>query len=133
MALAAAEESYGGWIVDGNYRSKLVGVLDQADLMVWLDFPRLLVLSRVVRRTLGRALTRRELWNGNREDWRAFLSRNPETNIILWSWTRHRVYREQFEPMVAAAPDRWVRLRTPRQARAWLARLDVGSGAPEVE
>ena len=75
-ALTAAEATHGGWITDGNFRSKLGGVLDQADLTVC---------------------------------------------------------REQFEPMVAAAPDRWVRLHTPRQARAWLARLDVGPRTPEVE
>ncbi|MDQ1715955.1 MAG: hypothetical protein QOC60_1900 [Frankiaceae bacterium] len=133
VALARAEASHGGWIVDGDYGSKLGDTLDGADVWVWLDLPRWLVLSRIVRRTLARALTRRELWNGNREDWRAFLSRSPQTNIILWSWTRHSLSREQFEPMVAAAPDHWLRLRTPGQTRAWLAQLDVGSEAPGFE
>jgi hypothetical protein len=50
----------GGWVVDGNYRSR-VGDLINADTYVWLDYPRSIVMRRVVRRTLGRVVTRREL------------------------------------------------------------------------
>ncbi len=120
-ALTSYDESPGGWVADGNYFSKLGDILDGADVRVWLDFPRALVLSRVVRRTFARVLTRRALWNGNREDWRAILSRDPHVNIILWSWTRHQVCREQFGPLACAQPLRWVHLRTPRQAERWLA------------
>ena len=112
-----------GWVVDGNYRRRVGHVL-QPDTYVWLDYPRWLVLVRVVRRTLARALLRRELWNGNRERWRSLLRREPADNIVLWSWTQHERYRRDYA--AASAVDRdaeWVRLRSPREADRWLASL----------
>ena len=47
-------------------------------------------MSRVVRRTLRRGLLRTELWHGNREDLRNLLDRDPEQNVVLWSWTGAR-------------------------------------------
>jgi adenylate kinase family enzyme len=118
--LAESELAEGGWVVDGNYRSMIGDLVAGADLTVWLDYPRGLVLWRVMRRSLGRVLTRRELWNGNQESWRALLSRDPQTNIVLWSWRQHRRTRAEFGPLLAAAPQRWVRLRSPHEMEAWL-------------
>ena len=112
-----------GWVVDGNYRRRVGRVL-QPDTYVWLDYPRRLVMARVVRRTLGRVLLRRELWNGNRERWRSLLRREPAENIVLWSWTQHERYRSDYA--VASTVDgdaQWVRLRSPREADRWLAAL----------
>jgi adenylate kinase family enzyme len=120
----SSEETSGGWVVDGNYSSRVGDLLDQADTVVWLDYPRLLVLGRVVRRTWTRHLLRQELWNGNRERWRSLLSIRPEDNIILSSWTRHGHYRRRYEAAAASAPSaRWIRLRTPAAAAGWLREL----------
>lgn len=114
------EERRGGWVADGNYRSR-VGDLLHPQVYVWLDYPRLLVLSRVLRRTLGRVLLRRELWNGNRERWRNLLDRDPGENIVLWSWTQHAAYRQTYGAMSARdTGSQWVRLRHPREAERWL-------------
>lgn len=113
-----------GWVVDGNYRSRTAGLTALADTVVWLDHPRWLVMSRVVRRTLARVLLRRELWNGNRERLANLLTRDPVENIVLWSW---RTYGPRREQMAAAADDRWVRLRGQAAARRWLDRFP---GAP---
>src|SRR3954447_17416755 len=64
-ALASAAD---GWVVDGNYRSKLGSlVLGQADTLVWLEPPLRVSLWRLARRTGRRYLRRERLWNGNRE------------------------------------------------------------------
>jgi adenylate kinase family enzyme len=118
-----SEATAGGWVVDGNYETKLGGVLDAADCVVWLDYPRHVVMGRVVRRTLARLLDRRELWNGNRQRWRGLLSRVPDDNIVLWAWTQHQAYREQYAAACTRACRPWVRLRSPRQAARWLTRL----------
>ena len=80
------------WVVDGNYTSR--GVLDQvwerADTVVWLDVARSEVMRRVIVRTVRRAMTREELWNGNREPLNNFFDPRPEKNIIMWTWTRFR-------------------------------------------
>lgn len=118
-----------GWVVDGNYQSRTAGLLADADTVVWLDYGRALVMARVVRRTLGRVVRRTELWNGNRESAVGLVARDPEQNIVLWSWRTHAPNRERFgvasgDP--SASQDgrpRWVRLGSPADARRWLAGL----------
>lgn len=116
-----------GWVADGNWTSRLDGLLDPgtpggADTVVWLDQPRRVVMGRIVRRTLRRGILREELWHGNRERPSTWLSRDPEKNILLWSWTRHAPTRER---MAARMSEGWpvVRLGTQREVDAWLAGL----------
>ena len=124
--LAAAEREHGGWVVDGNYTHRLgLSVLDRAELIVWLDYPRRVVFGRVLRRTAGRLVLRRTLWNGNREQWSSLLSRDPETNILLWSWTNHDVVRRRCAELSSGDP-RWRRLRRPAEVRALLDDLRRG-------
>ncbi len=113
--------NHGGWVVDGNYRSRVADVLDP-DMYVWLDYPRRVVIPRILRRTLGRLLLRRELWNGNRESWSSLLKRTE--NVVLWSVSHHDSYRRTYA--AASAQDgtaTWVRLRTPTEADRWLSTL----------
>lgn len=112
-----------GWVLDGNWRSVRAGLADDADLVLWLDYPRRVVMPRVVRRTIARGVLRRELWHGNREDLRTLLRRDPEENIVLWAWTSHAPNREQLAHDAAHGPVPVVRLRTPAAARRWLAAL----------
>lgn len=115
---ALLDASPAGWVADGNWNRRVEGVLDDADVVVWLDYPRRVVMPRVVRRTLARGITRRELWHGNREQLGRILSRDPEANIVRWSWTHHEEYRSRYIELArSGAPV--VRLRSPREARAW--------------
>ncbi|MDX6533369.1 MAG: hypothetical protein QOF68_1113, partial [Gaiellales bacterium] len=60
--------SVDGWVADSMYPGKLGEMLPlAADTVVWLDLSLLVVLRRLVSRTLRRWVTREELWNGNRE------------------------------------------------------------------
>lgn len=115
------------WVMDGNWTSRLEGLLDPgspdgADLVVWLDHPRPVVMRRVIRRTLRRGIRREVLWHGNRERPSSWLKRDPEENIIRWSWVQHPVMRERMEQRMN---DGWpvVRLRDQRAVDAWLASL----------
>ena len=65
--------------------------------------------------SVARAVTGRELWNGNREDWRRWAS--PE-HPIRWAYSTHARRRTEFQ---AALGPGWVRLRSRRQIRTWLA------------
>jgi adenylate kinase family enzyme len=98
------------WVVDGNYHSK--GILDmvweRADSVVWPDMPRSLVMRRVVSRTIRRAATREELWNGNVEPWSNFFDPRPERNIISWAWTRYPHTKERYAQRVD--DPRWAHL-----------------------
>ena len=87
------------WVIDGSYQSWIGQlVLGQADLVVWLDPPVRVWLPRLVRRTIRRARTGEELWEGNYDSFRnAFLSRN---SLILFALrhfrARRRTYPERF-------------------------------------
>ncbi len=117
-ALGEHEAAYGGWVVDGNYRGRVADLV-KADTYVWLDYPRRVVVPRVARRTLGRVLLRRELWNGNRETWRSLVNPDPRQNILLWSWSEHANYRRKYEIASASDPAAlWIRLLTPRDAHS---------------
>ncbi len=87
------------WIVDGNYTSQGTKELvwPRADTFVWLDVPRWAAMSRVVRRTLRRVVTREPLWGSVREPFSNLYSLDPHRNIIVWTWTRHGHLREKFE------------------------------------
>jgi len=116
-ALDTADATHGGWIVDGNYESKLQGVIrERATVVLWFDLPRHTVMWRMVRRTLRRAVLREELWNGNREHWRNIVHLDPEASIIRWAWTRHHVYRERLRSEAAEhVPGQlWIRLASQR-------------------
>lgn len=119
------------WVIDGNYTSLGTReiVWPRADTVVWLDPSRRRAMSRVVRRTLKRMLTRERLWGSVTEPWSNFYSRDPMRNIIVWTWTRHAHTRQKFE--TAADNGTWShltvhRLGSPRQVRRFLRAL----GAP---
>lgn len=104
------------WIVVGNYAQVRDLVWRPADTLIWLDLPLGLVMSRLVRRTLRRAVTKEELWGtGNRESFgNAFFSRQ---SILLWALRTHRRNRERFaiECEFLAKEKRVVRLRSRGQ------------------
>lgn len=116
-ALVAEDE----WVTEWQYSSARAALAARADLVVWLDLPVATVMRQVTVRTVRRQLRREVLWNGNREPslWTVFTEPN---HIVRWAWrTRHRT-GERIDALVRARPElAIVRLRSHRQARAWLA------------
>src|SRR5947199_1514175 len=51
------------WVCDGNYEAVRDLVWGRADQLVWLDYERPLVMARVIRRSVWRAITRKPMWN----------------------------------------------------------------------
>jgi adenylate kinase family enzyme len=112
-----------GWVADGNWRNRLDGLLADADTIVWLDYPRRVVMWRVVRRTISRGLRRTELWHGNRENLANLLRLDADRNVVLWAWWSHVANRTLYEALERSSPVLVVRLRSPRRAERWLATL----------
>jgi adenylate kinase family enzyme len=93
------------WVIDGNY-SITRDILDERIThLVWLDYPRWFVMLRLLRRTLWRVISKKELWNGNRESAKNLLSRDAERNVLLWSWSTHARNRKRYEDLFAALPE----------------------------
>ncbi len=90
--VAIAEES---WVVDGNYSSARDLVWPRATALVWLNYPFRIVFWRALRRTISRAITRKELYSGNRETFaQAFFSRE---SILWWVITTFRRRRREYQ------------------------------------
>jgi len=111
-----------GWVVDGNYLKMRDIVWSRADTIVWLDFSLPVMFWRVSLRTFRRVVRRVELWHGNRESLRNML-RDPD-HPVRWSWRYHaskRAHFEEWTELPVNAHVEIVRLRTPAEARRWLA------------
>ena len=122
-----------GWVADGNWNSRLRGLMEPgtaggADVVVWVDHPRRVVMWRVLRRTLRRGILREELWHGNRESVRSWLKWEPEDNIIRWAWTSYPGMRRRMEARIAAG-DPVLRLRGQREVDDWVRSLAAGPAA----
>ena len=119
------------WVVDGNYSAVRDLVWARADTVVWLDLPRWRVMSQLVPRTVGRAVTRRELWNGNREPLTGIFRWHPHRSILRWAWTTHAKVRDRY---TAAMRDPehadlcFVRLRSRAEVRRWLTEVVPARG-----
>ncbi len=108
------------WVAEDQYHSVLGDFLwEHADTVIWLDLPRRTIMARVIRRSFGRVLTRRELWNGNREHLRDW---SRPDHPIRWAWKRaHRNSRETAGRAARFPGVTVVRLRTAGEARRWQA------------
>ncbi len=112
------------WVVDGNYTQVRDIVWARADTLIWLDYPLRVILTRLIRRTIRRVVTREELWNGNRERWRDQLSRD---SIVLYALQTYRARRREYAQLIGHpehAHLRTIRLRSPRLTEAWLRGLN---------
>ena len=69
------------WVTDGNYSEVRPMILARMTDMIWLDYARSLVMARVIRRSLARALSNREIWpgTGNKERFSNWLDPNTRS------------------------------------------------------
>jgi hypothetical protein len=93
-------------------------VAERADTVVLLDLPHRVALRRVLWRTASRVVSRKELWNGNRETLRNAFSRD---SIVWWVIRHHGSYEKRWRARLEQLTHvSVVRLRSPREVRAWL-------------
>jgi len=116
--ILASVEGQKGYVIHGNYGKVRDLTWGTCDTMIWLDYPRHVVMYRVVSRTIKRIITREALWNGNVETLRkSVFSRD---SIILWSWNTYRRRRSQYLSLNDGdchGIQRMIVIRHPRDAR----------------
>lgn len=92
------------WVIVGNYLSRATDVTwPRADTLVWLDLPLPLVVSRSIRRTAKRAITREVVCNGNTEKLRYLLPERLGGEKPLWQYAieHHRTKRTVIEALLS--------------------------------
>lgn len=104
------------WVLDTAYSRWIDVVLPRVDLIVALDLPRHVSLTRLLRRTLHRAWTRQPVCNGNVETWRNLVSRN---GIIAWHFRSFAGKRRRIEQWEREGRP-MVRLRSAGEVERWL-------------
>ncbi len=105
------------WIIDGNYSGTLPLRLEVCDTVVFLDFPRLTCVWRVLRRAaryLGK--TRPDMAEGCRERF--------SFGFLIWIWNYRKRSRPKILKLLSAGHDdkRIIRLNTPEQVNEFLTR-----------
>jgi adenylate kinase family enzyme len=116
----AAMNRSDGWVLDGSYQMKLGDlVLRRADTVVWLDQPLPLVLRRLITRAVRDIVTKRDMFNGNRQTWRfAFWGRD---SLVGYAIRQHFRRRRDWPAELARDPGLdVVRLTSPRDVERWL-------------
>ncbi|HEY0651328.1 hypothetical protein [Phenylobacterium sp.] len=130
VAHAVAAEA---WVSCGNYSKVRPIVLARATHLVWLDYPKPIVMGRVLRRSFVRAVSGKELWpgTGNRELFSRWLDRE---HPIRWAWDtyerRRRDYAAMFDDPGLAQLTKH-RLRHPREAAGLIDLLTSSRGRPQ--
>jgi adenylate kinase family enzyme len=121
------------WVFDSHgYEQVRDLVWSRADTVVWLSYPRVVVMSRVLRRSFRRAWKRDEIFNGNTETFTDWL--DPE-HPVRWAWTQYEARRQDIESRFADpayAHVRKVRLVGPFAARRWLDTVCPEPARPEA-
>jgi adenylate kinase family enzyme len=109
------------WVVDGNYSKVRDIIWQQVQVVVWLDLPLLVVLYRLLARSLRRAISGEVLWAGNRESFRQlFFSRD---SLLLYTLQTFRRRRRTYTELSAAPENeriRFVRLSSSAAVRRWV-------------
>lgn len=111
----AAATSGDAWVVAGSYTAFAQRVFwPRVQLVIWLDLPMLILLSRMLRRSWRRWRTNELLWGTNYERfWPHFCVWRREESLIWWIVTQHGRKRRQMLSFMARsefAHIRFVRL-----------------------
>lgn len=115
------EDAQNGWVIDGNYSRVRPLLWQQADTIIWLDYPRWLIYWRVLTRTIRRVFTRQKLWGKNHETFRnSFLSKD---SILMWAHTSYSKNKERYTKL-SQSPEyahlTFIRLTSPQATKAYL-------------
>jgi adenylate kinase family enzyme len=114
------------WVVAGNYSRVRDLIWSRAEAVIWLDYPLPIVFWRLLVRTIRRAVTQEELWNGNREKFWWHLKLWSEESLFHWLFKTY--WRRKREiPFLLSLPEfqhlTLIHLKHPRETEQWLNNL----------
>ncbi|WP_436898681.1 AAA family ATPase [Acinetobacter gyllenbergii] len=116
-----------GWVIDGLYTRTIPMMMEKVDTVIWLDYSFHINLYRLTKRTFGRVISRKKLWedSNNREILKLMLSKE---SIFIWLIKSYPKNRNKYFDLMQN-PDyqhiRFIRLTTPAQTRRFIKHLNI--------
>jgi len=92
------------WALAGNYNNMRNLIWSRAEVVIWLDYPFLLVFGRLVKRTLQRCWTQEQLWGTNYERLLPQLKIWSKTSLFYWQVHSYRRHKWLY-PQLIASPE----------------------------
>ncbi len=123
--------SQDAWVLDGNYTRANSIKWERVEMVIWLDYTFTRTLYQSVKRAMRRSFTKEEIWEGtgNRESFmKSFFSKD---SIILWSVQNFNKVRNRYEALLVDekySHVKFVRLKSPSEAKAFLAAIQIENG-----
>jgi adenylate kinase family enzyme len=106
------------WIMDGNFGGTMEMRLESCDTAIFMDFPPMICLYRVMKRRL-------KYRNTNRPDMTEGCNEKIDLDFLGWIWN----YRKSKKPKVERILQKFekdkniIRLTSPAEAKAFLSKL----------
>lgn len=88
----------GGWVSDGLYQEVRDEVIDNADLIVFVNTKLFTCVLRVVKRCLQRIFTQESVCNGNKESLKTFLKPN---GMFWYTFKKYKWYQDNLKQFPA--------------------------------
>lgn len=109
------------WVLDTAYGTWLDLVINEAQVVVCLDYPRWFSFWRLVKRTVSRAIDKKPVCNGNVETWRQTFSRD---SILVWHFRSFQRKRRRIREWQEDPNRETVVFKSAQATEIWLKRLE---------
>jgi adenylate kinase family enzyme len=120
--------SQSSWVLDGNYSRTNPIKWAHADTIIWIDYAYSRTFFQLLKRTIVRATSKRELWvgTGNKESLvKSFMSKK---SILLWFFKNYRKNKTRYSELMRSPTLQnvsFIRLQSPKQVNQFLKSLNV--------
>jgi adenylate kinase family enzyme len=111
------------WAVAGNYSIVRDITWPKADAVVWLDYPLLLVLGQLTRRTFTRWWNRELLWGTNYENLSNHFKLWSKESLFNWLFRTYWRRKREYSSLLSLPENqhlKLIRLRHPLETEKWL-------------
>lgn len=114
------------WVLDGNYSRTNLIKWSNVDVIIWIDYSYPRTLLQLFNRTIGRIVSKEELWpeTGNVESFeKSFLSKQ---SIFVWFFKNYKRNKVRYSELMESSEIKhveFIRLRTPKEANQFIENL----------
>ena len=117
--------SKNSWVLDGNYSRTNHIKWTCVDTIIWIDYSYTRTFLQLLKRTVVRAASKRELWigTGNKESFaQSFLSKK---SILVWFFKNYRKNKVRYSELMSSSKlqhIQFIRLQSPYEVEQFLSR-----------